>query len=88
MLAGGLEPDDWHNRSYLLPAERGWLAPSILTSSGMTVTRDQTTYSIKVFSGKFILPTRKLFWNCEHNMRQKWGTSNQPNSNMMYGEIS
>jgi len=48
MLAGGLEPDDWHSRSYLLPAERGWLAPSILTSSGITVTRDQITYCIKV----------------------------------------
>jgi hypothetical protein len=46
MLAGGLEPDDWHSKSYLLAAERGWLAPSIVTSNGMTVTRDQITYRI------------------------------------------
>lgn len=35
-MAGGLDPELWHSKSYLLPAERGWFAPRILTSSGPT----------------------------------------------------
>lgn len=36
ILAGGLEPELWHNKSYLLPAERGWFDPKIFTFKGPT----------------------------------------------------
>lgn len=36
IVAGGLDPELWHSKSYLLPADKGWFAPRIFTSSGPT----------------------------------------------------
>lgn len=38
MLAGGLDPELWHSKSYRLPDDNGWFAPKIFTSNGPTAT--------------------------------------------------
>lgn len=38
ITAGGLDPALWHSRSYLLPADNGWCAPSNRIFNGVTVT--------------------------------------------------